>query len=99
MFKFKLSLNLRMKLIILIVIPLALYVGSTFYWMHVYDSGMNTLSNSLFSTTNQVNTLVLNADRDLYQSLTAFQSLQSQSLDAASAAQLKDDMAQRQASY
>lgn len=93
MFKFKLSLNLRMKLIILIVIPLALYVGSTFYWMHVYDSGMNTLSNSLFSTTNQVNTLVLNADRDLYQSLTAFQSLQSQSLDAASAAQLKDDMA------
>ncbi|MBB3070175.1 methyl-accepting chemotaxis protein [Paenibacillus baekrokdamisoli] len=92
MLKKKRSLTLRTKLILLIAFPITLYLGSTFYWMFVYDSAINTMSKSLFLTTNQVNTLVLNADRDLYQSLTAFQSLKDKSLDEQTKKKLKAEM-------
>ncbi|CAH1210021.1 hypothetical protein PAECIP111893_03115 [Paenibacillus plantiphilus] len=85
------ALSLRVKLVLLIGFPIVLYVFSTLYWMDRYDTDMAKLTHSLFETTNKVNTLVLNADRDFYQSLTALQLLESKLSDAAKAQQVMDE--------
>lgn len=76
---------------LLTAFPIVLYVASTLYWMERYDSDMNKLSHSLFETTNKVNTLVLNADRDFYQSLAALQVLESSLSDPATAKQMQEE--------
>ncbi|MCQ6558231.1 methyl-accepting chemotaxis protein [Paenibacillus mendelii] len=83
---------MRAKLLILISFPVALYVFSSVYWINRYETDVKLLSKTLFETTNKVSTLVLNGDRDMYQSLTAFQFVESGLLDEEAAKQMKADM-------
>ncbi|MBW7473615.1 methyl-accepting chemotaxis protein [Paenibacillus oenotherae] len=85
------SLSLRVKLVLLAAFPIVLYIVSTVYWMERYETDMNDLTQSLFETTNKVNTLVLNADRDFYQSLAALQVLESNLSDPTKAKQMQED--------
>ncbi|QYR20057.1 hypothetical protein KZ483_19620 [Paenibacillus sp. sptzw28] len=93
MTKRKFALSLRVKLLLLVAFPILMYVCSTLYWTHTYESDVTKLSKTLFETTYKVNTLILNADRDLYQSLTAYQAVGSPGLDAETKKQMKQDMA------
>lgn len=85
------SLSLRAKLLLLISIPILMYAGSNVYILSKYDADM-TSANALFAKTNDITTNVLNADRDLYQSLSAYQLLKSGGLSQEQAASAQEDM-------
>jgi methyl-accepting chemotaxis protein len=86
------ALPLRVKLILLVAIPVILYVLSTVAGVSHYSNEINYFADDLFQTTGKVNTLVLNADRDVYQSLTAYQVIESPGLDTETAEKMKQDM-------
>ncbi|MFB9325393.1 methyl-accepting chemotaxis protein [Paenibacillus aurantiacus] len=91
MMKRRISLSLRAKLLLLISIPILMYAGSNVYILSKYDADMSS-ANTLFEKTNDITTNVLNADRDLYQSLSAFQLLKSGGLSQEQAASAQEDM-------
>ncbi|MBB3109087.1 methyl-accepting chemotaxis protein [Paenibacillus phyllosphaerae] len=90
--KRRISFNLKVKLILLLSLPVLAYIGSNFYWLNKYDQDMSAITQSLFHTTHNVNTLVLNADRDLYQALSAYEQLKLKQLGGADASAELSDM-------
>lgn len=74
--------SIRVRLILLLLIPSLLYLGSSVYLLQVNKSNMDTLSSSLYETTEKSVSLILNADRDMYQALNAYQLLVSGTLTA-----------------
>ena len=75
-------LSIRVRLILLLLIPSLMYVLTSFYLLNQNKNDIGSLSTSLYEVTNKSTSLVLNADRDMYQALTAYQLLVSGSLSA-----------------
>lgn len=68
-------MNVKYKLISLIGMPIIILVGLIFGTMYVMDGLFNELTDKLYGTDFVSTELILNADRDLYQSLVAEQAL------------------------
>ena len=84
-------LSIRARLILLILIPSLMYVGSSVYFVQQNNSIVDQLTSSLYETTGQSTSLILNADRDMYQALSAYQLLTLGALGAdEQSTQLKD---------
>lgn len=75
-------LSIRVRLILLLLVPSLLYVLTSFSLLDQNQNDTGSLSTSLYDVTNKSTSLVLNADRDMYQALTAYQLLVSGSLSA-----------------
>jgi len=69
-------LSVRTKMLLILIVPLILFAAACIYLLNQNASGTERLNRTLYETAYQGSSLVLNADRDMYQSLTAFQSLQ-----------------------
>lgn len=75
-------LSVRIRLIMLLVIPSFLFVLTSLYLLNQNRNDTSSLSTSLYDVTNKSASLVLNADRDMYQALTSYELLVSGSLSA-----------------
>ncbi|RTE08132.1 methyl-accepting chemotaxis protein [Paenibacillus whitsoniae] len=83
-------LSVRLRLILLLLIPSLMYVFTSVYMLQMNHSTAESLTSSLYETSDRSTSLILNADRDMYQALTAYQLLVSGTLNAEEkAAQLK----------
>ncbi|WP_028611194.1 methyl-accepting chemotaxis protein [Paenibacillus harenae] len=79
----KLTLSLRWKLILLAAVPLAFYVTSGVYLINEQKTMMEEMTNEIYETSHTIGSLVLNADRDMYQAFQAYLKVESGSLDQA----------------
>ncbi|MDD9266587.1 methyl-accepting chemotaxis protein [Paenibacillus sp. GCM10023248] len=75
-------LSIRVRLILLLLVPSMLYLATSIYLMGQNKSNTEVLASSLYETTDKSTSLILNADRDMYQALTAYQMLVSGKLGA-----------------
>ncbi|NQX66726.1 methyl-accepting chemotaxis protein [Paenibacillus alba] len=75
-------LSIRVRLILLVLVPSILYLGTSIYLLQQSKSHTEVLASSLYETTDKSTSLILNADRDMYQALTAYQLLVSGTLNA-----------------
>ncbi|MDQ6420909.1 HAMP domain-containing methyl-accepting chemotaxis protein [Paenibacillus sp. LHD-117] len=87
------KISFGMKMVILAAIPLLFYTFTGLYLLGEQRKVFDDLSSSIYETTNQANTFLLNADRDLYQSYMAYALMESGELDAAAFAAAKEEMA------
>lgn len=69
--------SIRTKLWILLLIPLILFAVMAVYLLQLNSSNINKMTTVLYDTSNQSSSLVLNADRDMYQAYSSYQRLQS----------------------
>lgn len=76
-------LSIRVRLALLAAVPLALYVFTSIYLLDQQKNNFEAMKHEIYETAGKVNTLVLNADRDMYQSYTAYLRVESGTLDAA----------------
>ncbi|OCT11108.1 hypothetical protein A8709_05305 [Paenibacillus pectinilyticus] len=74
--------SIRMRLILLLLIPSLLYAGTSMYLLQQDKSDTEQLTSSLYETAEKSTSLILNADRDMYQALTAYQLVVSGTLSA-----------------
>jgi methyl-accepting chemotaxis protein len=72
------NISIKTKLLILLFIPLLTFAGTAIYLLQLNSSNITKLTNVLYETTNRATTLVLNADRDMYQAFSGYQRIQSQ---------------------
>ncbi|UJF34281.1 methyl-accepting chemotaxis protein [Paenibacillus hexagrammi] len=70
-------LSVRIRLILILLVPCMLYLGSSIYFIKMNATNIDDLAESLYGTTGQSTTLILNADRDMYQAMTAYQQVAS----------------------
>lgn len=75
-------LSIRVRLLLLLLVPSMLYLGTSVFLLQQSKSNTEVLASSLYETTNKSTSLILNADRDMYQALTAYQLLVSGTLTA-----------------
>lgn len=75
-------LSIRVRLLLLLIVPSMLYLGTSVFLLQQSKSNTKVLASSLYETTNKSTSLILNADRDMYQALTAYQLLVSGTLTA-----------------
>ncbi len=71
------NVSIRIKLLVLLLVPLILFAATGIHLLQRNLSNIDRLTDSLHTTSNQSITLVLNADRDMYQALSAYQQLSS----------------------
>ncbi|QTH43698.1 HAMP domain-containing protein [Cohnella sp. LGH] len=71
------NISIKTKLLVLLLVPLVLFAAAGIYLLQLNASNINKLDNVLYATSTRSLTLVLNADRDMYQALTAYQQLSS----------------------
>jgi len=71
------NISLKVKLLVLLLVPLILFATTGIYLLQMNSSNIDRLNDTLYTTSNRSITLVLNADRDMYQALTAYQRLSS----------------------
>ncbi|URN92889.1 MAG: methyl-accepting chemotaxis protein [Candidatus Pristimantibacillus lignocellulolyticus] len=76
------KLSIRTRLILLFVIPTLMYAGTSVYLLEQQNTNIDELTSSLYDTTGQATSIILNADRDMYQALTAYQYITSGVLSA-----------------
>ncbi|MFC5467300.1 methyl-accepting chemotaxis protein [Cohnella suwonensis] len=74
-------LSVKTRLLLMLIVPLLLFAGTAIYLLRLNTANINDLSDALYGTGNQSSTLVLNADRDMYQALTDYLVVQSNSFD------------------
>ncbi|MEI7024505.1 methyl-accepting chemotaxis protein [Paenibacillus sp. y28] len=86
--------SLKVKLIILIVLPLLLFECTNYTLLQANERNISELSKVVYETANQTTSLILNADRDMYQALTAYQFLASGALTPNQAEAWSRDLAQ-----
>ncbi|UKS24958.1 methyl-accepting chemotaxis protein [Paenibacillus sp. HWE-109] len=72
--------SIRVRLILLVLVPSILYLGTSIYLLQQSKTNTDVLASSLYETTDKSTSLILNADRDMYQALTAYQLLVSGTL-------------------
>ncbi len=65
------NIPLKIKLFALLLFPLALFVISSYLLLQLNDNNTEKLTSSLYETTGRSTSLILNADRDMYQALVA----------------------------
>ncbi|MBD3918047.1 methyl-accepting chemotaxis protein [Paenibacillus sp. PR3] len=66
------KLGFRTKVIGLISIPFLLYIGTSIYYPLYVNSTVDKLKQQLYITSYSANNQIMNADRDVYQALSAF---------------------------
>lgn len=88
------KLSLRVRLALLAFIPLGFYMFTGLHLLKENNSTFKEMSNELYETSNEVNTLILNADRDMYQAYLAFLKVESGTLDQAEADAARGDLAE-----
>lgn len=71
------TISVKTKLLILLFVPLLLFAATDVYLLQLNSSNISKLTNVLYATTNRATTLVLNADRDMYQAYNDYQKTQS----------------------
>ena len=86
------QMNLLAKMLVIVVIPIIAILAVSFLGIRMMDSVAEESANSLYSVTYKASTNMLNADRDLYQSLTAALLLTNESIPADLAAQQAKDI-------
>ncbi|NEW07111.1 methyl-accepting chemotaxis protein [Paenibacillus sp. SYP-B3998] len=74
--------SIRVRLLLLLLLPSLLFLLTSVYLTQQNDSNVDKLKTSLYETTDKSTSLILNADRDMYQGLTAYQLLVSGTLNA-----------------
>ncbi|MFC5701841.1 methyl-accepting chemotaxis protein [Cohnella faecalis] len=74
-------LSVKAKLLLMLIVPLLLFATTSVYLLTLNSSNINHLSDTLFETGNRSSSLVLNADRDMYQALTSYMTAISESSD------------------
>ncbi|GLX68296.1 methyl-accepting chemotaxis protein [Paenibacillus glycanilyticus] len=84
--------NLKWKLAIIGVIPLCFYVFSGLYSMSELIATNKTMSDEVYGVSARSTSLILNADRDLYQAYSAYQYLAFGDLDDSSKSEWKDTL-------
>ncbi|MBD0379722.1 methyl-accepting chemotaxis protein [Paenibacillus sedimenti] len=72
--------SIRVRLLLLLLVPSLLYAGTSVFLLQLNVSNASKLKSSLYETTNKSTSIILNADRDMYQALTAYQLLVSGTL-------------------
>lgn len=88
------KLPLRLRLSLLAVVPLFFYVCTGFYLLSEQRSMLEEMSDQIYETTNKVDSLILNADRDMYQAFQAYLKVESGTLDQAGAEAAREEMAE-----
>lgn len=84
-------LSIRLRLALLAAVPLALYVLTSLYLLDHQSKNFDELKHEIYDTASRVNTLVLNADRDMYQAYTAYLKVESGALnDTEKAAEIEE---------
>jgi methyl-accepting chemotaxis protein len=76
------NISLKKKLTGLLAVPLLVFIVISVYLIEQSKSDLTHMENVLYQITDQATSLILNADRDMYQGLTAYQLLASGTLDA-----------------
>ncbi|QJD87244.1 methyl-accepting chemotaxis protein [Cohnella herbarum] len=71
------NVSVRTKLLFLLLTPLVLFAATALYLLQLNSSNIDKLTDVLYETSNKATSLVLNADRDMYQASSAYQQLQS----------------------
>jgi len=66
--------SIKTKLLLLLIIPLLLFIFSSQYLLSSLSSTVDRLSDRLYETGSEIMRLMLNADRDFYQSRVGFMS-------------------------
>jgi methyl-accepting chemotaxis protein len=72
------NISVKTKLFILLFVPLLLFAGTAVFLIQLNSSNIKKLTTVLYDTTYTSTALILNADRDMYQALSAYQQLSSQ---------------------
>ncbi|WP_341279577.1 methyl-accepting chemotaxis protein [Paenibacillus sp. FSL H8-0537] len=89
-----LKLSLRWRLALLAAIPLIAYVVSSFYYLNGQQQIVHTMTKEIYNTSYQVNSLILNADRDMYQAYQAYLKVESGTLNAAEAEEARKELSE-----
>jgi methyl-accepting chemotaxis protein len=71
------NISFKTKLLILLFVPLLLFATTAVYLLQLNSSNISKLTRTLYETNDRSITLVLNADRDMYQAFSAYQQIQS----------------------
>jgi methyl-accepting chemotaxis protein len=69
-----LSLSIKTKLFLLLVVPIVLFIVAAVYLLNAFSSTVDRMSDRLYEHGSEIMQTMLNADRDLYQALTAYMS-------------------------
>ncbi|WP_138751891.1 methyl-accepting chemotaxis protein [Paenibacillus sinopodophylli] len=86
-------LSLRFRLALLAIVPLAFYFFTGFYLLDQQGSNFNQMKDEIYETSSRVDSLILNADRDMYQAYQAYLRIESGTLDQATADAAREDLA------
>ncbi|MBD2870097.1 methyl-accepting chemotaxis protein [Paenibacillus arenilitoris] len=78
-------LSLRWRMILLAAVPLAFYAFSGFYLLGEQRKVAEQMTKEIYETTNAIDSLILNADRDLYQAFQEYLKVESGTLDETNA--------------
>ncbi|WP_256762058.1 methyl-accepting chemotaxis protein [Cohnella sp. WQ 127256] len=70
------NISIRTKLLVLLLVPLILFAITGVYLLQLNSSNINKLNAVLYETSNQASSLILNADRDMYQAFSSYQRTQ-----------------------
>lgn len=71
----KLFNSIKTKLLLLLLVPLILFAVAALYLLNTLSSTVDRLSDRLYEKGSEITQHALNADRDLYQALTAYLSI------------------------
>jgi len=71
------NLSIKTKLLIMLLVPLFLFALTAVALLQMNSSNVKKLKAALYDTSNQTSTLILNADRDMYQAYSAYQQYRS----------------------
>lgn len=69
------NVSLKKKLGGLLIIPLVLFIIICLYLIQKNNTNLDAMKTSMYDVTDQSTSLILNADRDMYQALVAYQSI------------------------
>lgn len=88
------KLSLRVRLVFLSLVPLMFYAFTGLYLLNEQWRVLNDMTDRIYETSNQVDTLVLNADRDMYQAYQAYLRVESGTLDQVNADAARAELAE-----
>lgn len=76
------KMSIRVRIALLAAVPLALYVITCLYMLDQQRNNFDQMKLEVYDTAGKANSLVLNADRDMYQAYSAYLRIESGMLDA-----------------
>ncbi|MBO9600790.1 MAG: methyl-accepting chemotaxis protein [Cohnella sp.] len=76
------NISVKTRLLLMLFVPLVLFACAALYLININSKTIDDFSENLYESGSQVSTLVLNADRDMYQAYNAYLIVVSPSSDA-----------------